>query len=286
MEQQYLDLMRKIITTGEKKSNRTGTDTISVFGNTMSFNLSDGVLPLLTTKRMFYRAIVEELLWFLNGCTDATILDSKGIKIWNANSSRECLDKLGFTQRRAGDCGPIYGFQWRHFGAKYVDCDTDYTGLGVDQISQLIEGIRNNPQSRRHIISAWNPIDLNQMVLPPCHLSMQINVSPNAELDCLVYQRSADVPLGVPFNIASYATLTHMIAQQVEMTARNLVYVTGDTHIYVNQINGCREQLSRDPFGPPTLSIKPAKDIFSYQWSDFEVRDYRYHSKINFPFAT
>lgn len=210
-EQQYLELIREIIETGVEKSDRTGVGTRSLFGKMMRFDISE-TFPLLTTKRVFWKGVVEELLWFLRGSTYGKELSDKGVHIWDGNGSREFLDKLGFKERKEGDLGPVYGFQWRHFGAKYVNCDTDYTGQGVDQIEDLIKRIKNDPNSRRHIVNAWNVADINKMALPPCHVLFQFYVS-QGKLSCMLYQRSCDVGLGIPFNIASYALLTVMIAR-------------------------------------------------------------------------
>ena len=210
-EQQYLDLVRKIIETGALKTDRTGVGTYSLFGTTMRYDLEHS-FPLLTTKKVFWKGVVEELLWFLRGSTDGKLLSEKGVKIWDGNGSREFLDNLGFKDRREGDLGPVYGFQWRHFGAQYVDCDTNYKGQGVDQIQQVIEMIKKNPDSRRLIVNAWNVKDLPLMALPPCHVMFQFYVE-NGRLSCLLYQRSCDIGLGVPFNIASYALLTCLIAK-------------------------------------------------------------------------
>lgn len=210
-EQQYLDLIEKIIREGVRKDDRTGVGTLSTFGNMMRYDLSKS-FPLLTTKRVAWKAVVEELLWFLRGHTDGKILSDKGVKIWDGNGSREFLDKMGFKDRREGDLGPVYGFQWRHFGAQYKTCDSDYAGQGVDQISEVISQIQSNPDSRRLLVNAWNVKDLPSMALPPCHVLFQFYTSGNS-LSCLLYQRSCDIGLGIPFNIASYALLTHMIAK-------------------------------------------------------------------------
>jgi thymidylate synthase len=291
-ELQYLNLMADIISWGVIKPSRTGINTRSFFGNMMRFRLQDDsgalVVPLLTTKRMAYRLIVEELLWFIRGQTDAKVLHDKGVKIWDANSSRAQLDHLGLSHYREGDCGPIYGFQMRHFGAAYYDCDTDYSDQGVNQIAETIENLRRDPYSRRHIICNWNPTQLKQMCLAPCHVLCQFNVSAEGEtkvLDCAVYQRSADVPLGVPFNIASYATFTHMIAQQAGLQPGTLVYFTGDTHIYENQIPNAKIQIERSPRPFPRLNLEPADSIEEYTWEHFYLKEYDPHPAITYPFA-
>jgi len=210
-EYQYLKLVEEIMEKGVSMSDRTGVGTISVFGTMMRFDLRNS-FPLLTTKRVFWRGVVEELLWFMRGDTNGKHLSEKGIKIWDGNGSREFLDKRGLSHREEGDLGPVYGFQWRHFGAKYVDMHTDYTGQGVDQLAECIKKIKEDPSDRRIIMSAWNPADLHLMALPPCHMFCQFYVA-NGELSCLMYQRSCDIGLGVPFNIASYSLLTCMMAQ-------------------------------------------------------------------------
>lgn len=245
----------------------------------MRFNLRNS-FPLLTTKRVFWRAVVEELLWFIRGSTDAKDLQAKNIRIWDGNSSREFLDKCGFHNREVGDLGPIYGFQWRHFGAKYRTCRDDYTGEGVDQLQNLINTIRDNPNDRRMILSAWNPVDIPQMALPPCHCMAQFFVA-NGELYCQLYQRSADMGLGVPFNIASYSLLTYMIAHVTELKPAELVYTTGDTHVYTNHIEPLKEQLIRKPRPFPTLQIKrEIIDIDDFKYEDFEILHYVPYSKI------
>jgi len=207
-EYQYLKLVDEIMEKGVRMDDRTGVGTLSVFGTMMRFDLRTS-FPLLTTKRVFWRGVVEELLWFVKGDTNGKHLSEKGIKIWEGNGSREFLDKRGLSHREEGDLGPVYGFQWRHFGAKYVDMHTDYSGQGVDQLAECIKKIKEDPADRRIIMSAWNPADLNLMALPPCHMFCQFYVA-NGELSCLMYQRSCDMGLGVPFNIASYSLLTCM----------------------------------------------------------------------------
>lgn len=209
-EYQYLNHIKNIIEKGVKKSDRTGVGTFSIFGAQMRYSLRDS-FPLLTTKRVFWRGVVEELLWFIRGSTSAHELQGKNVHIWDANSTREFLDSVGLTEREEGDLGPIYGFQWRHFGADYKGMHADYKNQGIDQLAHVIDTIKNRPNDRRIIMCAWNPVDIPEMALPPCHCLVQFFVA-NDELSCLLYQRSADMGLGVPFNIASYALLTYMIA--------------------------------------------------------------------------
>lgn len=281
-EIQYLDLIKKILKEGNYRSDRTGTGTIGFFGTQMRFSLADQTFPLLTTKRTFYRGILEELLWFIKGDTNANHLKDKNIHIWDGNGSREFLDSLGFEAREEGDLGPVYGFQWRHFGAKYVDMHTDYTGQGYDQLQKVIDTLRNNPTDRRIIMSAWNPADLKLMALPPCHMFCQFYVQ-DGKLSCLMYQRSCDVGLGVPFNIASYALLTIMIAHVTNLGPGEFIHSMGDTHIYANHKEALEEQIKRTPRPFPKLKIRPGTQrdsIDGFKFEDFELIGYEPHEKI------
>jgi dihydrofolate reductase/thymidylate synthase len=283
-ELQYLDLVDRIIRTGTYRPDRTGTGTYSLFGTSMRFNLRH-TFPLLTTKRVFWRGVLEELLWFVRGETDAKLLQDKGVHIWDGNSSREYLDSIGLTEREAGDLGPVYGFQWRHFGAEYTDRHRDYAGEGVDQLADVIDKLKTDPTSRRIVMTAWNPAALRLMALPPCHMFCQFYAA-DGELSCLMYQRSCDVGLGVPFNIASYAALTLMIAQVCGLRPGEFVHVMGDTHVYSNHVEPLREQLRNAPLHFPTLKINPAKrDIESFSSEDFELVGYRAHNKIDMKMA-
>lgn len=208
----------------------------------MRFDLRNNVFPLLTTKKVFHRAIFEELLWFIKGSTNAKELQDKNIHIWDGNSTRDFLDKCGFYDREEGDLGPVYGFQWRHFGAEYKTCHDDYTGQGIDQLNQVIERIRNNPYDRRIIMSAWNVMDIPKMALPPCHCFVQFYVA-NGELSCQLYQRAADMGIGTPFNIASYALLTHMIAHVTGLKPGDFIHSLGDSHVYLTHIEPLKEQV-------------------------------------------
>ncbi|KAH8279839.1 hypothetical protein KR054_008273 [Drosophila jambulina] len=286
-EQQYLDLLTHIIANGERRMDRTQVGTLSVFGAQMRFNMRGDTFPLLTTKRVFFRAVAEELLWFVAGKTDAKLLQAKNVHIWNGNSTREFLDKLGHTERAVGDLGPVYGFQWRHFGAEYRTCDDDYSGQGIDQLRQVIETIKNNPSDRRIIMSAWNPLDIPKMALPPCHCLAQFFVSQDrGELSCQLYQRSADMGLGVPFNIASYALLTHMIAHVTGLKPGDFVHTMGDTHVYLNHMDPLKEQLQRTPRPFPKLVIKrKVHDIEDFRFEDFEIVDYNPYPKIQMEMA-
>ncbi|XP_058468187.1 thymidylate synthase [Malaya genurostris] len=284
-ELQYLHLIRRVLSNGNKRVDRTGVGTMSLFGTQMRYNLRNNTMPLLTTKRVFFRGVAEELLWFIRGSTNAKELQAKNIHIWDGNSNRKFLDSAGFTNREEGDLGPVYGFQWRHFGAKYTTWSDDYTGQGIDQLNEVINRIRTNPTDRRIIMSAWNPIDIPQMALPPCHCLAQFYVADD-ELSCLLYQRSADIGLGVPFNIASYALLTHMIAHITGLKAGDFIHTMGDTHVYLNHIDPLKEQLTRAPKKFPTLHFKRVvKSIDQFQYEDFDIRDYDPYPPIKMQMA-
>ncbi|KAI1345094.1 thymidylate synthase [Xylariaceae sp. FL0016] len=299
-ELQYLDLVREILENGEHRPDRTGTGTYSIFAPTpLKFTLHDSngspVLPLLTTKRVFLRAVIAELLWFVEGNTSSLALSEAGVKIWDGNGSREFLDSVGLSHRAVGDLGPVYGFQWRHFGAEYVDAATDYTGQGVDQLAEVVRKLRTNPYDRRIVLSAWNPADLTKMALPPCHMFAQFYVSyprtsavrdaegkPRGHLHCQLYQRSCDMGLGVPFNIASYALLTHMVAHVAELVPGSLTHVMGDAHVYADHVEALRLQLEREPRPFPGLDIAREKggSIDGWKAEDFVVKDYNPHKTI------
>jgi len=284
-EYQYLEIIEDILEHGNQKSDRTGTGTKSVFGRQMRFSLRDGTFPLLTTKKTFYRGIAEELFWFIRGSTNAIELKEKKVMIWEGNSSREFLDSVGLSHREVGDLGPVYGFQWRHFGAEYSDMHADYSGQGVDQLAEVIHKIKNKPDDRRIIMCAWNPKDIPRMALPPCHCLVQFYVA-NGELSCQLYQRSADMGLGVPFNIASYALLTHMIAHVTGLKPGEFVHTLGDTHVYLNHVEPLKEQLTRDPKPFPKIVIKrKVENIEDFTIDDFEVQGYDPHPKITMEMA-
>ncbi len=256
---QYLDMLDYILANGYDRADRTGVGTVGVFGYQMRFNLQNG-FPILTTKKIHLKSIIYELLWFLQGDTNIKYLQEHGVKIWD-----EWADANG-------DLGPVYGHQWRHFGYEERDMDTYQ---GVDQIKELIDGLKKNPNGRRHIVSAWNPVDVPSMKLPPCHMMMQFNVRENKYLDCQMYQRSADSFLGVPFNIASYALLTMMVAQVVGLEPGDFIHTFGDVHIYKNHTAQVEEQLKRKPKALPTMKINPeVKDIFVFKYEDFTLEGY------------
>ena len=281
----YLALVRDVLSKGVPRADRTGVGTLSTFGSVMRFGLAGGALPLLTTKRVFWRGVVEELLWFMSGSTDARVLASKGVHIWDGNSSREFLDGRGLAHRQVGDLGPVYGFQWRHFGAAYTDFGADYRGQGVDQLAAVVAALRANPTDRRIVLTAWNPVDLAKMALPPCHMFAQFYAQDGA-LSCLMYQRSADVGLGVPFNIASYGLLTHMVAHVTGLAPKELVYVTGDTHIYSTHVEALRGQLQRAPRAGPKLALDPAVlELDDFATEHIVLTGYDPHPALPMPMA-
>ena len=260
----YLDLMRHVLEEGAQKSDRTGTGTRSVFGSQLRFDLAKG-FPLLTTKKLHLRSIIHELLWFLNGDTNIRYLQDNGVRIWD-----EWADANG-------DLGPVYGYQWRHWRTP--------DGREIDQITQLVEGLKKNPDSRRHIVSAWNPADVDRMALPPCHALFQFYVA-DGKLSCQLYQRSADIFLGVPFNIASYALLTLMLAQVCGYQPGDFVHTFGDAHIYSNHFEQAKLQLTRETRALPIMRINPeVKDIFSFRFEDFTLEGYAPHPHIAAPVA-
>lgn len=283
-EFQYLNLIKNIIREGSEKGDDEKT-TYSVFGARMKFNLRQS-FPLLTTKRVFWKAVVEELLWFIRGSTNALELTQKNIHIWDNNSSRKYLDSRGFVNRQVGDLGPIYGFQWRHYGATYQDMNSDYTNNGLDQLQQLIETIKTRPNDRRMIVCSWNPTDIPNMALPPCHCLAQFYVSAG-ELSCQLYQRSADMGLGVPFNIASYSLLTCMIAHVCDLKPGDFIHVLGDAHVYKNHVEPLEIQIKREPYKFPELKINNNKNnIDDFVIEDFELINYKCHPKIEMILTT
>lgn len=262
--QQYLDLMRHVLEHGIKKSDRTGTGTLSVFGFQSRYNLQQG-FPLVTTKKLHLRSIIYELLWFLRGDTNTKYLKDNGVNIWDEWASD------------SGDLGPVYGAQWRSWPSA--------NGNSIDQISRIIEQIKNSPDSRRIIVSAWNVGELDNMALPPCHAFFQFYVA-DGKLSCQLYQRSADIFLGVPFNIASYALLTMMVAQVTGLKAGEFIHTLGDAHLYLNHLDQAREQLSREPGKLPTMTLNPQRDsVFDFSFEDFSLTHYEPHPHIKAPVA-
>jgi thymidylate synthase len=262
--QQYLDLMRHVLEHGDPKTDRTGTGTLSVFGWQMRFRLRDG-FPLLTTKKLHTRSIIHELLWFLQGDTNIRYLKENGVSIWDEWADAD------------GELGPVYGKQWR----RWETAD----GRTVDQLARVVDSIRHSPDSRRHLVSAWNPGEVDDMALPPCHALFQFYVA-GGRLSCQLYQRSADIFLGVPFNIASYALLTHMVAQVCELEPGDFIWTGGDCHLYSNHLEQAREQLGREPRALPTLRLNPAvRDLFGFRFEDIALEGYDPHPHIKAPVA-
>ncbi|MBA4792120.1 thymidylate synthase [Phenylobacterium sp.] len=262
-ERQYLALLADILETGVQRGDRTGTGTLGVFGRQMRFDLAQG-FPLLTTKKLHRKSIILELLWFLRGDTNVRWLQERGVSIWD-----EWADETG-------ELGPVYGKQWRSWTAP--------DGRVIDQIANVVESLKTTPHSRRHIVSAWNPADVDDMALPPCHCLFQFFVA-DGKLSCQLYQRSADVFLGVPFNIASYALLTMMMAKVTGLEPGEFVHTFGDAHLYLNHLDQAREQLAREPYPFPTLTIADKRDLFAFEYEDFKVTGYKAHEKITAPIA-
>lgn len=271
-ENQYLQLIREILEKGSLEETRNGK-TKSIFGYSMRFSLKDGELPLLTTKKVAWKTCFRELQWFIRGSTNNKELQDKNIHIWDGNSTREFLDSRGLHKNEVNDLGPIYGHQWRHFNAEYTDCHSDYSGKGIDQLKNVIDDLKNplTRRSRRHIISAWNPCQLNEMALPPCHILMQFNVRDNKYLSCALMQRSIDTCIGAPINIASYSFLTHIIAKHCDLIADEFIYFLGNAHIYEEHFEPIQEQLKRQPFPFPKINIlQKHENIEDYTIDDIE----------------
>ncbi len=274
-EQAYLDLLKLVLANGTQKGDRTGTGTISYFGSQMRFDLTDG-FPLLTTKKIHTKSVIYELLWFLKGDTHVKYLQDNGVRIWNEWATAEQTARFGKPE---GELGAVYGHQWRNFGAS-LKADGSYNSDGFDQISWVVNEIKTNPNSRRLIVSGWNPKEAGEVALPPCHTLFQFFVA-DGKLSCQLYQRSADLFLGVPFNIASYALLTHMIAHVTGLGVGEFVWTGGDCHIYNNHLEQVHEQLSREPFALPSLWLNPEIDnIFDFDFNDIKIENYQSHATI------
>lgn len=292
-ERRYLDHLRNLMSTGDERTDRTGVGTLSTFGTQLRFDLRNHTAPLLTTKRIPWKSCIRELLWFLRGQTDAKILNSQGVKIWNGNSSRDFLDKRGLSHLPEGDIGAGYGFQFRHFGGTYKDCHTSYPPeTGFDQVSYVLDLLRDDPTSRRMIISAWNPGSLSDMALPPCHMSCQFYVRAGRYLSCHMYQRSCDEFLGRPWNIFSYSVLTILLARWTGFDPETLVLSSGDCHIYKTHLDAVETQLSREPYDPPKIylsdRVKPRQPgqslddlLDQLTIDDFIIEGYRHHDAIS-----
>ena len=281
-EYQYLDLISDILEEGTMEEGRNGL-TKSIFGAAMHFSLENGTIPLLTTKRVAWKICLKELLWFIKGDTNNENLQKEGVAIWNDNASREFLDSRGLTHLRENDLGPVYGHQWRHFNAPYTTCDENYDGKGVDQLAQIIKCLKDPLQrtSRRMVMCAWNPCQLDEMALPPCHILAQFNVTSGNKLSCCMFQRSGDVGLGVPFNIASYSFLTHLLAKHCDLEPFEFIYYLGNCHIYDSHLNVIQEQVTKTPHAFPTLMINVKREnINDYVLDNFEVHNYKHHEII------
>jgi len=286
----YLKIIDEVLREGDKKSNRTGIDTYSISGTMFKHDMSKG-FPLLTTKKMFTRGIMAELEFFINGITDKNWLKEKNVHIWDEWCSPKKVpyghDKV--TQRKMAaerDLGPIYGFQWRHFGAEYNGHNKNYIGKGVDQFKNLVNKLKTNPSDRRMIVSAWNPGKINEMALPPCHYGFQVLVNEDTQkLDLLWNQRSVDTMLGLPFNITSYATLLHLLAKESGFKEGKLIGFLADTHIYENHIQGAKEQLKRTPYNLPQIITEKFINIFDWKHTDTKIEGYQSYPKINFEIA-
>jgi len=295
-EYQYLNLLENILENGAWEEGRNGR-TKSIFGASMRFSLKDGKIPILTTKKTAWKTCLKELLWFIRGETDNNLLKEQGVHIWDANSSREFLDSRGLTLTREDLIGPGYGYQWRHFNARY-NCftgkrllDDDLNDIykertefkGVDQLQQIIDALKDPKQrtSRRLVMTAWNPEQLDQMALPPCHIFCQFNVHDGNKLSCMMVQRSCDEFLGIPFNIASYSFLTHLLAKHCGLEAYEFIHFMGNCHLYENAIDAAKLQITREPFDFPTVSIEQVREnINDYQVDDFKIHNYKSHDAI------
>ena len=286
-EQQYLNLIKNILDNGTWEEGRNGK-TKSIFGNMMRFSLKDGKIPILTTKKTAWKTCLKELLWFIRGDTDNKLLQEQGVHIWDGNTTREFLDSRGLHHYREGLIGPGYGFQWRHFGGDYNSSAAgvqDGGRRGIDQLRQIINALKDPAQrtSRRLIMTAWNPLQLDEMALPPCHILCQFNVHDGNKLSCSMYQRSNDEACGTSFNIASYSFLTHLIAKHCGLEAYEFVYFKGNCHIYEEHVDGLKLQITREPYPFPTVSIKQVREnINDYCVDDFEIHNYQHHEPIKF----
>lgn len=286
-EMQYLNLINKILEKGTLEKGRNG-NTLSIFGESMRFSLENGRIPILTSKKTAWKTCLKELLWFIRGETDNKLLQQQGVHIWDGNTSREFLDSRGLRLYPEGAAGTIYGYQWRNFGASY-NCFTgkslgaEHPFDGVDQLQQIIDQLKNpeTRNSRRLILTAWNPKQLDEMALPPCHVMCQFNVHDGNKLSCMMIQRSCDFFLGIPFNIASYSFLTHLIAKHCGLEAYEFIHFMGNCHLYDNAIDAAKLQMTRTPFAFPTVSIKQVREnINDYRVDDFEIHDYVSHESI------
>mgnify|MGYP001499905577 FL=1 len=286
-EFQYLSLLKNIINHGVMEKGRNGI-TYTQIGGMMRFSLKNNQIPIMTTKKMAWRVCLKELLWFINGDTDNELLQQQNVKIWNDNATREFLDSRGLYHLRENDLGPVYGHQWRSWNAHYsreYGCFEDYRGKGIDQLQNIIDDLNESKitgeTSRRMIMTAWNPEQINEMALPPCHVLSQFHITEGNQLSCTLYQRSADMGLGVPFNIASYSFLTHILAKHCDLEAKEFIHFIGNAHIYDDHVDSLEEQIENEPYDPPNLIISEKKEkIEDYKFEDFFIENYNYHKPI------
>ena len=286
-EFQYLSLLKNIIKNGVMEKGRNGI-TYTQIGGMMRFSLKNNKIPIMTTKKMAWRVCLKELLWFMNGDTNNELLQEQNVKIWNDNATREFLDSRGLYHLRENDLGPVYGHQWRFWNAPYsreYGCFEDYRGKGIDQLQNIIDDLNESKitgeTSRRMIMTAWNPEQINEMALPPCHVLSQFHITEGNQLSCTLYQRSADMGLGVPFNIASYSFLTHILAKHCDLEAKEFIHFIGNAHIYDDHVDSLEEQIENEPYDPPNLIISEKKEkIEDYKFEDFIIENYNYHKPI------
>jgi thymidylate synthase len=283
-EKQYLDLINNILNEGTREKTRNGY-TLSLFGEKMKFSLENNTIPFLTSKKLAWKTCLKELLWFISGSTDNSILNNEKVHIWDGNAD-EYKNRIFNTKNiivQDGELGPIYGHQWRYYNAPYMNCKMSYKDKGVDQLEYIINKLKNPEErtSRRLLMSAWNPCQIEEMALPPCHVLCQFHVSKEKRLHCLLFQRSGDVGLGIPFNIASYGLLTHLIAKTCDLEAYELVHIIGNAHIYEEHIDVLKEQLNNKCYDFPKIRILEKKEIDEYKLDDIEIEDYKYSNKIN-----
>ena len=281
-ENQYINLINDILSENKNFFGRNGS-TYAIFGTIMHFSLENNKIPFLTTKKLAWKTCLKELLFFIRGDTDNNILNNQGVHIWDGNSDADYLKTRNLDYIN-GELGPIYGFQWRHYNAEYNDCKTDYSGCGIDQLQEIIDILKdpNKRNSRRLILTAWNPCQLDKMALPPCHILCQFNITDNNKLSCHLYQRSGDVGLGVPFNIASYSMLTYILAKHCDLVPYEFIYSLGNAHIYDDHVDGLKELITRTPYEFPDFKVlNKHENINDYMINDFELNNYNFHNTIN-----
>lgn len=281
-EQQYLDLIKTILEKGTMEKGRNG-NTLTTFGASMRFDLKNGKIPIFTTKKMAWRPCFEELFWFIRGSTNNEELIHKNVHIWSSNASREFLNSRGLNDYHENDLGPIYGFQWRHFNAQYSGRFPNYENRGIDQLQRIIDDLKNpeTRSSRRHILTAWNPCQIDQMALPPCHVMAQFHVREGKYLSCALFQRSGDIGLGIPFNVASYSLFTHILAVHCGLVAHEFVHFIGNAHIYEEHIEVLKEQIPLEPFEFPTIEVSKRDNINDYCLDDIKwTSEYKHHKSL------